>query len=64
MNPTPTWQPIRPLAGAGAQDPVMGIRAPIGDVRGSRVLMGFRRAAAAGQSAVVPNGIVLKEGET
>lgn len=63
-NPTTTWPPTRPRASAGAQDPFMGIRAPIGTVGGSRILTGIRRAAGFGRGAVVPNGIVLKEGET
>lgn len=56
-----TWQPIRPRAGA---DPLEGARAPVSDVGASRILMGIRRAAGFGHGAVVPNGIVLKEGET
>lgn len=62
-HPT-TWQPMRPRASAGAADPRMGIRAPVGYAGGSRILDGIRRAAGFGRGAVVPNGIVLKEGET
>lgn len=60
-NLTTTWQPIRLRTDAVSR---MGTRVPAGDAGAYPILKGIRRAASFGRGAVVPNGIVLKEGET
>lgn len=59
-HPT-TWQPIRPRAGA---ELFMGLRASIGRADASRVAQAIRQAYGEPRGGGVPNGIVLKEGET
>jgi hypothetical protein len=52
------WQPIP------AARPRKGIRAPDGYARRFRTLAGVRRVDGSGRGAVIPMGILLKEGET